>query len=144
LKTRNGTVKSYVLDTSAFFTLIEDEDGADLVQDLLQQAQRGEIKILASFVSFVEMFYITLQEKGEDEANTRIELMKRLAIERVESSEEIGNIAGKMKAAHKISFADAWIAATAKFYQAVLVHKDPEFEQVQDEVELLQLPYKVT
>lgn len=144
MKTRNGTVKSYVLDTSAFFTLIEDEDGADLVQDLLQQAQRGEIKILASFVSFVEMFYITLQEKGEDEANTRIELMKRLAIERVESSEEIGNIAGKMKAAHKISFADAWIAATAKFYQAVLVHKDPEFEQVQDEVELLQLPYKVT
>ena len=51
-------------------------------------------------------------------------------------------MAAEFKAAHKISFADAWIAATAKFQQAVLVHKDPEFEQVKDEVTLLPLPYK--
>ena len=104
MKMANGTNPSFVLDTSAFFSLIEDEDGADLVQNLLQQAQRGEIKIFASFVSFTEMLYITIQEKGEDEANTRLELMKKLAVARVESSEEIGVIAGKLKAVPSIKF----------------------------------------
>ena len=42
----------------------------------------------------------------------------------------------------KLSFADAWIAATAILYASTLVHKDPEFEQLEDEIEILKLPYK--
>ena len=68
--------------------------------------------------------------------------MSRLAVTRVESSQELGLIAGRLKATRKISFADAWIAATAIFYNATLVHKDPEFEQVEDKVNVLKLPYK--
>ncbi len=142
MKSLNGSSKEYVLDTSAFLTLIEDEDGADVVQELLQRAKRGEIKIFASFVLFTEVFYITLQERGEAEAHARLELMEKLAIERVESSAEIGILAGEFKALHRISFADAWVAATAKFHNAVLVHKDPEFELLKADVTLLALPYK--
>ncbi len=142
MSTVHGESNAYVLDTSAFFTFIEDEDGADMIQSLLEQAKRGEVKLFTSFVSFTEVFYITLQEEGEEETDTRIELMKQLPIERVESSEELGLTAGRLKAEYRISFADAWIAATAKLYHAVLVHKDPEFEQVQDKVSLLRLPYK--
>ena len=40
------------------------------------------------------------------------------------------------------SFADTWIAATAIFYDAILVHKDPEFEQLESKLEMLKLPYK--
>jgi predicted nucleic acid-binding protein len=36
--------------------------------------------------------------------------------------------AGKIKAAYRLSVADALIAAVAKLHQATLVHKDPEFE----------------
>ena len=68
--------------------------------------------------------------------------MSKLAITRIESSEEIGLIAGRLKATHKLSFADAWIAATAILYASTLVHKDPEFEQLEDEIEILKLPYK--
>ena len=137
-----NTLERYVLDTSAFLTLIEDEDGADTVEMLLHRAKRGEITIFASFVTFMEVFYITLQERDPQEARARRDLMAQLAVERIESSPELGLIAGELKAAHRISFADAWIAATAKFQHATLVHKDPEFEQVQDEVTLLPLPYK--
>jgi len=49
---------------------------------------------------------------------------------------------GKLKATHKISFADAWVAATAIMLSAILVHKDPEFEELEDELEMLKLPYK--
>jgi len=100
LKKQNGKNENYVLDSSAFLALFEDE------------------------------------------AKRRTRLMNRLAITRVESSQELGLIAGRLKATHKISFADTWIAATAIFYDAILVHKDPEFEQVEDKLKFLNLPYK--
>jgi len=52
----------YVLDTSALLTLIEDEAGADQVQELLEKAKRGEVILLVSFMSFMEVYYISLQE----------------------------------------------------------------------------------
>jgi predicted nucleic acid-binding protein len=39
--------------------------------------------------------------------------------------------------------ADAWIAALAQARNATLVHKDPEFEQVEATIKVLKLPYKV-
>lgn len=142
MKKKNGENEHYILDSSAFLALFEDEDGSETVHKLLEQAIRGEIIVFVSFVSFIEIFYIIFREKGEEEANKQIKLMDQLAITRVESSQELGLIAGKLKATHKISFADAWIAATAIFYNATLVHKDPEFEQVEDKVKVLKLPYK--
>jgi len=49
----------------------------------------------------------------------------------------------ELKAAYRLSVADAWIAALAKERGATLVHKDPEFEQVEAVLEVLKLPYKV-
>ena len=142
MKKQSGKEYKYVLDSSAFFALFENEDGAETVQDLLEKAQRGDTIIFSSFVSYTEVFYVTYQEEGEEEAQRRVNLMNRLAITRVDSSEELGLIAGKLKATHRISFADAWVAATAIMLDAILVHKDPEFEEVEDELEMLKLPYK--
>ena len=142
MKNQNGEDKGYVLDSSAFLTLFEDEKGAETVQELLELAKKEELAIFVCFATFTEVFYITFREQGREEAQKRVKLMARLAITRVESSEEIGLIAGRLKATHKLSFADAWIAATAILYDATLVHKDPEFEQLEDEVKVLKLPYK--
>ena len=98
--------------------------------------------VLASFVSFTEIFYIKFQEHGEKEAGRRLQLMNKRSMTRVESFPELGITAGRLKALYRISFADAWVAATAVFYDAVLVHKDPEFELLKEEVKLLTLPYK--
>ena len=85
---------------------------------------------------------MTYQEEGKGAAQRRIDLMNRLAVTRLDSSQELGLLAGELKAVHRISFADAWIAATAIMLGAILVHKDPEFEKVQDMVTLVFLPYK--
>ena len=138
----NGESENYVLDSTAFLALFEDEPGAETVQKLLESAKKGEIVIFTSFVSFTEVFYITLREKKEEEAKKRIKLMNLLAMMRVESSQELGLIAGRLKSTYRLSFADTWIAATAIFYDAILVHKDPEFEQLKDKLEMLKLPYK--
>ena len=136
------TPELYVLDTSALLTLIEDEPGADVVQDMLQRSREGKVAVLVSFMSFMEVHYITLQERDADEARVRVDLIMSLPVLRVESTESLGQIAGELKAEHRLSVADAWIAALAKDRNAVLIHKDPDFENVKS-LQALALPYKV-
>ena len=61
MKKENGENRNYLFDSSAFLTLFEDEDGAETVQRLLERAKKGEIIVFTFFVSFAEIFYITLQ-----------------------------------------------------------------------------------
>ena len=51
---------TYVLDTSAWLTLIEDEPGADDVQRILEEAAARRVAVLVSFMSLMEVYYITL------------------------------------------------------------------------------------
>ncbi|MBA3947695.1 MAG: PIN domain-containing protein [Herpetosiphonaceae bacterium] len=135
-------VDIYLFDTSAWLTLIEDEQGADTVQNLLVQAGQGTVLVLTSFKSFMEVYYISLQEGGEAVAQERLRLMSILPVTRVESNDQSGLLAAEFKAQHRLSVADAWIAGLAQERGAILVHKDPEFEQVESGVKVLKLPYK--
>ncbi|MDH7484667.1 MAG: type II toxin-antitoxin system VapC family toxin [Anaerolineae bacterium] len=137
----NDDHKPFVLDTSALLAYTDDEEGAEVIVELLHRARRGEI-VLVSFASWMELHYIYLQERGEGEAQRWIETLKQLPLQRVESDERTGEIAAELKAQHRISFADSWIAALAKVRDGMLVHKDPEFETIREEVTLQGLPYK--
>ena len=134
--------KTYVLDTSAILTYIEDEDGADYVENLLIEAESEKINVLVSFISLTEVFYITLQELDESIAHERIKLLKSLSIKIEESQEDIDLAAGRLKANHRISLADAFIGALAKTKNGILVHKDPEFEGLPSDIVDYRLPYK--
>ena len=138
----NENKTAYVFDTSAWLTLIEDEAGADVVESLLEKANAGSVEILVSFMSFMEVFYITLQERDIEEAQTRLRLMASLPIARAESTVSLSISAARLKAKYRMSVADAWIAALAHEKGATLVHKDPEFQQIEDALEMLKLPYK--
>lgn len=131
-----------VLDTSALFALIEDEAGADTVHNLLEGAVSGHVEVLVSFISFMELFYITMQERDIEEAQARVDLMQSLPITRVESAASLSITAARLKAEHRVSVADAWIAALAIDKNAVLMHKDPEFEQIEPQLKVVKLPYK--
>jgi len=69
--------------------------------------------------------------------------VRNLPLSRVNLSDPILDRAAEIKATQRVSVADSWIIATALEIGAVLVHKDPEFEQVKDRLTLLPLPYKV-
>ena len=51
MRRQNGSGDRYVLDSSAFFALFGDENGADIVQELLGKAREGTITIFVSFAS---------------------------------------------------------------------------------------------
>ena len=132
----------YVLDTSALICYLEDEDGADIVDELISQAGDQIIELTVVFASFMEICYITWQKQGISFAKERDGLLCELPLNRLESSPELGRLAGEFKAQYRLSFADAWIAAAAEMLDAVLVHKDPEFEAIESEIQVLKLPYK--
>ena len=130
--------KRFLLDTSALLTLIEDEPGANRVKEIFR---RGEV--LLPWVALMEVYYMTLQEKGQQEAETRFAMLRHSSAEIVWNMDEAIVIrAGKIKAANKVSFADSVIASLAIQNEAILVHKDPEYEALVGQVEMEKLPYK--
>ncbi|MEK6563754.1 MAG: type II toxin-antitoxin system VapC family toxin [Candidatus Omnitrophota bacterium] len=134
--------KAYVLDTSAIFTYIEEEDGQDKIEDILRLGHKNKCQIYLSFASLAEIYYISWQEKSEDAAKELVVLVKSLPIQIIDSNERITLSAGRLKALHRISLADAFVAATAIDMAAVLVHKDPELEVISKYIKIFSLPYK--
>jgi len=140
MKTSPGEEQSplYLLDTSALFTFIEDEDGADRIEQALNQ-----VTTLIPWTVLMETYYITLQEEGQSEADRRIALIRTLKVQILwDMNESMLLTTAKLKAENRISLADAIIAAYAIRYNAVLIHKDPEFEALTGLLRMEALPYK--
>ena len=132
-----------ILATSAWLTLIEDEAGAERIEKLLEKARAGEIVGLVSFMSFMEVYSSTMQAHERSEAQARGDCMAAVPGLRVDAPAALGLLAGALQATHRMAVAEAWMAALAQERHATLVHKDPEFEQVEATIKVLKLPYKV-
>ena len=130
--------KSFVLDTSAIMAFIEQEAGAERVREILLKHA-----IIIPWLSLLEVVYISQRELVEGEAVTRYALLKKLNAEIIwEADEALLLNAARINASHTLSLADAVIAAITSQHNAILLHKDPEYEPLQDVLEMEILPYK--
>ena len=132
-------MNGFFLDTSALLCLRDDEPGADRVAELLTRSGKHEIQCFASFISQMEVFYRVWKDEGEAEGRLAYEQLQALPIAWAHESKPLLEKAAAVKARHRLSLADAWIAAGAVLQQAVLVHKDPEFRALDMDQELLPL-----
>jgi uncharacterized protein len=132
----------FVLDTSALLAYIENEPGSNEVEGLFTRSLDGEATLFVSSVSYIEVFYVSWREQGEEVAIERLELLNDLPLQQEPLAESLIEIVGEIKVKGAMSFADCCIAGLAKLKQATLVHKDPEYEQIANEIIQLQLPYK--
>ncbi len=132
----------YLFDTSAIVTLTDQEEGAEEVEQLLEAARGNTCRIEICALSLMEVYYVALQEHGEDEAARLLALVKSWPVTWLYPDERTLLQAARIKAAYRLSFVDAVIAATAKLRRATLVHKDPELAALAAEVSLSNLPFK--
>src|SRR5262245_15874500 len=100
-----ASAKSYILDTSALLCLKENEPGADVVEQLLRD-YGTKAQMAVCFISLMEFYYIIHQELGEEEARRGYLLLKQFPLRVVESDEELGLSAARLKAQNKVSLAD--------------------------------------
>ncbi|MBW2163681.1 MAG: PIN domain-containing protein [Deltaproteobacteria bacterium] len=133
-------MKRYLLDTSAFLTLRDDENGADQVAELMYQAQNGKSQCFACFLSLMEIFYRVWKDENEQTGRLAYEECQSLPVKWVHETKSLLEKSAEIKAKNRLSLADAWIAASAIQEGAILVHKDPEFILL--DCPQLVLPYK--
>jgi predicted nucleic acid-binding protein len=129
---------SHILDTSAVLALLEGEDGADMVADII-----GSGGAVLPWIGALELHYITSREVSVEEAEARLLLLRSAGVRiRATDGEPLLRVASALKASHSVSLADALIAAVAICDGAPLVHKDPDYQALAAKVQLLPLPFK--
>ena len=117
---------AFCLDTSAILTLRDDEPGAERVAMLLE----GPDPCFSCFITRMEVLYRVWKDEGERSGRLAYEQLQSLPIEWVDQTEPLLLEASRIKALHRLSVADAWIAAAALLGRATLLHKDPQFEAI--------------
>lgn len=131
----------YLLDTSALLALRGNEPGAERVEEILRDAASGKTLCYGCFITLMEVLYRIWKNESESAGYAAYSKCLGLPIEWIHESPSLLERAARVKALHPLSLADAWIAATALELGAVLIHKDPEFENLPGLLEE-RLPYK--
>ena len=125
-----------VLDSYAVLAYINDEAAAERVEEYLDLVRSGEAELYMNAVNLGEVYYIISRKRGTDIANLTVALLKREPINLVVADERLALIAGRIKAFHRLSYADAFAAATAIDLNATLLTGDDEFKSVEDKVKI--------
>lgn len=129
----------FLLDTSALITFAENREGSDTVEGILREASQNQVRVLMSFMSFMEGYCWVLKREDEESARNFYLYLRTLPVERVDINERIIIKAGEIRAHFALGVAESWIIASAIEYRATLVHCDPDYEQVGHLVALLPL-----
>lgn len=130
---------SIVLDSWAMMAYLQGEKAAKKVVDILADAHANGDSLLMSVVNAGEVWYTIAQRAGTDRAEEAIELLRSLGIKFIDIDWATTQIAASYKAKGKISYADCFAAALAKQTNSPIITGDPEFKQVEKEIQILWL-----
>lgn len=118
-----------VLDSSALLVLIQEEPGAQLVEDLIVN---DDTEVFISSINLGEVLYIMQRFFGEQAARQVEEaIFGSPKIKIADASWDRVKAAARIKAVGGLSFADCFGAALADEMDASLVTSDPEFRRWQ-------------
>ena len=91
-----------------------------------------------SVINWGEIYYNTMRETSQSEAEARIKEIASLPIEIVGIGDDLKMTrqAAIYKAIYRVAYADAFAAALAKERRAELVTGDPEFKPLEKEIKI--------
>lgn len=116
-----------VVDSWAVLAFLRaEEPGATAMRRYLRRAQSGNLRLLLNVINLGEVFYRLLQLTNEAQADERLIQLKALPIEIVPARESLVLEAARIKAAHPLSYADAFAVATGRVEKAPVITGDPE------------------
>jgi len=132
----------YVLDACALLAFLNDEEGAEKIEDLLNQSAASDVSIFMSIINLFEVYYGELRDKGVDIAQIVLEMVQHYSIKIIDTiSEQVFREAARLKAAHKMSIADCIGLATAIELSGQFVSSDHhELEAVASDIQLKSEP----
>lgn len=120
----------FVLDSYAMLAFFRDEPGADAVEKLLNEAAEDKHELYITSVNAGEVYYMSCRKDNILKANQVWEAMKKFPLHIVVADMDLSLAAAKIKANHKLSYADAFAAALTIQKKATLVTGDDEFKNL--------------
>lgn len=131
--------RAIVLDSWAVMAYLEDEPSAERVADIIADAIEEGTPLEMTVMNLGEVWYIIAREASEAEAQRSVVELRQLGIDIVDADWSLTREAAGFKSKHKMSYADCFAAALAKQRKAHLVTGDPEFAQVEQEIQVIWL-----
>lgn len=129
-------MKNYLLDSYAIISYLNGEKGAESVSDIFSECVRRDVPSAVCIVNYGEVLYHALRSGGKDKEREAAALMQLLPLNVLDIDIPLTRQAAFYKAFNKISYADAFAAASAKVYKHVLVTGDKEFKPLGKEIEI--------
>jgi len=98
----------YLLDACALIAYLNDEDGADVVDELFENASEGDATVFISTINLLEVYYGMYRELGYEKATEILSDIQSLPITAISDfSLDAMLEAGRLKAVYKVSLADS-------------------------------------
>lgn len=129
-------MRAAVLDSYAMISFLEREKGFEAVAQLFEECIQQDKRVFLCVVNWGEVIYHALREGGEETAHLAEQAMRALPIQLVDAGEELTRQAARLKASHRMSYADCFAAASAISKKCELLTGDPEFKQVEKQVRI--------
>jgi len=115
----------YIFDACALIAFMNNEEGSDEVEKVLEEAIEGNIEIFMNKINIFEIYYGVYREEGQviaDEAYQRILKQPITIINTLK--DEVFRVAGRIKAKYKLSLADSIVLGEAATKNAVVLTSD--------------------
>jgi predicted nucleic acid-binding protein len=132
-------LRTYVLDTSALFALVEKKPGALKVNEILKESIRGHCRTLMSAVNYGELYALLLRGKGEEEALRTMVTLGPLPIVLQDATAQRCFRAAELKTKYKLYYVDAFAAALSLEHKATLVTSDSDFRRLGHDFPIVRL-----
>ena len=132
-------MKKFILDSFAVLAWIQDEPGAQIVEGLLYKAQDEGQQALLNIINLGEVYYCCARVQDLSFARDIVEKIRLLPVTIYPCPNDLVLEAAAIKAQYPISYADAFIVATAIRENARIVTGDPDFKKVEHLIEIVWL-----
>ena len=132
-------MENAVLDSYAVLAFLFKEKGHEIMLDLFEEALEADNKLLVAAPNWAEVRYMVERKVGASRwAEVRARLLG-LPLNIIEADQELAEVAGEIKAFHKMSLADCFAAALARLKKAEIYTGDPEFRAIEAEQKIVWL-----
>ena len=125
---------SFVFDSYALIGYLENEPFSNQIEEVLNKASSGDIRLYLHAIHLGEVYYITYREQGQDIADLVYSKIKAFPVHTIEYiGDKLLLTAATLKANYPISYADSFAAALAEIHECYLLSGDFEFKVLEKE-----------
>jgi ribonuclease VapC len=126
----------YIFDAFAFMAYLENEPGAEQIEAILEEAEKGKAHAYMSIINLGEVIYNTERKHGLAKAQDALGMIQKMPIEILPADNQTVLAAAHIKANYPLSYADAFVVVAAQNINGIIMTADPEFQDITELVEI--------